>query len=150
VILYPGFKAVSGSRFIAYLEPCSVTVWRPSGSEPSGVIMSDPEKGIITPVSIQIPPTEESKEISIAKEGISITPNPFHSTFQLSVNSKQDVKGVVYVFNALGEKVKEMPLINFIKGSNKISLNGSDLRSGVYMVEIHMGDVTTVKKIVKL
>ncbi|MEO6329265.1 MAG: M4 family metallopeptidase [Ginsengibacter sp.] len=149
VILFPGFRAVSGARFIAYLEPCSSTMWRPSGSDGYEVIMSDAEKGIKNPVTLQIDPEAKSEDISVT-DGVSIAPNPFHSSFVLSINSKENTKAMVSVYNALGVKVKEVPGINLIKGLNKVPLNGSTLVNGVYLVEVHMGSLKTVKKIVKL
>ena len=64
-------------------------------------------------------------------------------------SGKQDTKGIVYVFNSLGAKVKEITGINLKTGNNKISLDGFGFANGVYMVEIHMGDIKMVKKIVK-
>lgn len=155
VILYPGFKAVTGSKFVAYLEPCSSTMWRSSGDKPADVIMSDAERGIKNPVSIPatpLPPTSaaEQKDLFFAKDDISVTPNPFHSTFDLSVSSKQNIRGAVYIYNSLGVKVKEMPGISFTRGSNKVSVNGFSLANGMYMVEVQLGDMKITKRIVKM
>ena len=121
-------------------------MWRSADSHTSGVIMSDAEKGIKNPVSVKIAPTD----LPLAADGISIVPNPFHSTFDLSIKSKQNIKGMVAVFNSLGVKVREISGINLIKGANKISVSGSGLANGVYTVEIYTGNVKTVRKIVKL
>ena len=150
VILYPGFRAVTGAKFVAYLEPCSSTMWKSSKPDSSGIIMSDAEKGIKNPVSIGIPTPVTAKDISFPGHDISITPNPFHSTFDLSINSKQGIRAQVSIFNSLGVKVKEISGVNLIKGFNKTSLSGSSFAAGVYMVEISMGGVRTIKKIVKM
>ena len=48
IVLYPGFIAGSGSKFVAYLEPCSSTMWR---TEPPKITMSEAEKKAIPGVA---------------------------------------------------------------------------------------------------
>lgn len=149
VILYPGFRALSGSKFVAYLEPCSSTMWRSSGTDDGGVIKSNAERGIkdVPPVStLPVGPADAA----LADASISVYPNPFHSVFDVSVVSKEDTKGVVYVFNSLGVKIKEIRGVNLTRGNNKISVDGFGLANGVYLVEVHMGNIKTMKKIVKM
>jgi Zn-dependent metalloprotease len=147
VILYPGFRAVSGSKFVAYLEPCSSTMWKSSKPDSSGVIMSDAEKGIKNPVTIKTP---IANDVSLDEDGISITPNPFHSTFKLSIRSKQNTKAEISIINSIGVRMKKIGVIDLIKGVNTTSLSGAGLLPGVYMVEINMGETKAVKKIVKM
>ena len=147
VILYAGFKAPAGSRFIAYLEPCSSTMYKGNGAD--HVTMSDAERGIktpIVPISKQSPVVENTN----ASNEISISPNPFKSNFTLTINSKEEQKGRVAIFNSIGIKMQEKASINISKGFNKISFDGSALAEGVYMVEITMGDTKTVRKIMKM
>jgi Zn-dependent metalloprotease len=145
VILYPGFRAASGSKFVAYLEPCSSTMWR-SSNDSSGIIMSDPEKGIKPPISIN---ADEDLMEKVANS-LYVNPNPFHSKFDLSINSTQNEKAQVYIINSLGQNVKTISGLAVTKGFNKISIDGANLTKGVYMVEVHIGDTKTVKKVVKL
>ena len=147
VILYPGFRADDGSHFVAYLEPCSSTMWR-TGSPSSNIIMSDEEKGIKNQKSY----SKESVKVpdNIIADKISVAPNPFTSSFELSIHSDQDVKAQVFIYSPLGIKVKQKDGINLSKGLNKISFDCPNLEKGVYMVEINMGDVKTVKRIVKM
>ena len=147
MILYAGFKAPAGSRFIAYLEPCSSTMYKGNGAD--HVTMSDAERGIktpIVPISKQSPVVENTN----ASNEISISPNPFKSNFTLTINSKEEQKGRVAIFNSIGIKMQEKASINISKGFNKISFDGSALAEGVYMVEITMGDTKTVRKIMKM
>ncbi len=154
VTLYTGFIAPAGSRFRAYLEPCSSTRYRGNGTQNNdiegdgGITMSDPEKGIknsFASAQKTTPATSVNE-----RSGISMSPNPFVSSFELSINSKQEVKAQVSIYNSLGIKVKGLEKVNLNKGSNNITVDGSSFARGVYMVEITMGDVKTVRKIVKM
>ena len=146
VILYAGFRAPVGSRFTAYLEPCSSTMYKNSGTD--NVTMSDAERGIKTPiVAVQ----KQTPVTSVAeRSGISMSPNPFVSSFDLSINSNQEMKAQVSIYNSLGIKVKGLERVSLNKGVNKISVDGSSFARGVYMVEITMGDAKTTRKIVKM
>lgn len=147
VILYPGFKASAGSKFVAYLEPCSSTMWRTANND-RGIVMSDAEKGIkpMTPVV----EAARKAEQPLPTTGITVSPNPFSSTFNLSINWKQDEKMQVNVYNAAGVKVLEKQGVNLNKGANQLTFNGSNLAKGVYMVEINIGETRTLKKVVKM
>ena len=147
VVLSPGFTATEGSKFVAYLEPCSSTMWK-QGNNNGGVIMSDPEKGIKNVVPIVS--AKEAVKSSVSAESISINPNPFTTNFEVSINSKSDVKAQVTIYSSLGVKVSEKAGINVSKGFNKMTFDGSNYSRDVYMVEINMNGEKTVKKIVKM
>jgi len=139
VIMYPGFIAQSGSNFVAYIEPCSSTMWRTS----SDVTMSDAEKGVVNNVlAVQDAVANEA-------DGISIAPNPFNSKFELSLNLIKGENAKIVIYNTLGVKVKDVIDRNLSEGLNKLTFDCKDLSTGVYMIEINIGDTKTVKRIVK-
>ena len=70
-------------------------------------------------------------------------------SFILSINSKNNVKAQVTIYNSYGAKVKEQTGVNLAKGLNKLSLNCSSFASGVYMIEVNLGNSKILKKIVK-
>lgn len=148
VVLYPGFRAISGSDFVAYLEPCSSTRWLTPPKE----IKSDAEMGIRTPV-IAKAGTEtsaaNSKITTAVDDAVSVAPNPFSGSFTLTINSPKDVKAQVIIYNSFGAKVKQETGINLRKGVNKIPFNGATLSAGAYMLEVHFGDSKVMKKIIK-
>ena len=146
IILYPGFRAPVGSRFTAYREPCSSTMYKGSGND--HINMSDAERGIKSIVPIVS--AREAANTVTANESISINPNPFTTSFELSINAKQDVKAQVTIFNSLGSRVDTKAGINVSKGFNKIHFDGANMSKGVYMVEINMNGEKTVKKIIKM
>lgn len=145
VILYPGFRAPVGSRFTAYLEPCSVTMYKGSDN----VNMSDAEKGIKVIVSENISKPVIENNVNTDNR-ITINPNPFTTNFELSINAKQDAKVQVAIFNSLGSKITERAGINVNKGFNKIHFDGSKMSKGIYLVEINMNGEKTVRKIIKM
>jgi hypothetical protein len=113
--------------------------------------MSDAEKGIRTPVALK---ADTSNEAALANktttEGVSIAPNPFTGSFVVTINAKKDGRAQVAIYNSFGGKIKEQQGVNLVKGINKVSFNGSNLASGVYMLEVNFGDSKLVKKIVKV
>ena len=148
VLLEPGFTAQSGSNFVAYLEPCSSTRWLTNPAP----IMSDAEKGIRNPVALKADTTNTSQAATantLLSQGINIAPNPFTQSFVLTINAKKDGVAQVIIYNSYGAKVQQQTGVNLIKGSNRLTLNGSKLASGVYMLEVNFGDSKIVKKIIK-
>ena len=145
VILSPGFTAVNGSNFVAYLEPCSSTRWKTLPP-----VMSDAEKGITNNVAQKANTAQESAVANEkADESVTVAPNPFSATFVLSINAKKEGKAQVAIYNSFGAKLKEQTNVNLLKGINKLSFDCSKFASGVYMLEVNFGDSKIVKKIIK-
>ncbi|WP_153798103.1 M4 family metallopeptidase [Foetidibacter luteolus] len=145
VRLLPGFTAQSGSNFIAYLEPCSSTRWRTTGEQ---VIMSDPEKGIKPPVAVNVDNSGELERLA-QEPGVEVSPNPFAQSFILTINAKKEGKAQIVLYNSYGARVQRQAGVNLIKGVNRVTVDGSALASGMYMVEVNMGDSKLVKKVIK-
>jgi hypothetical protein len=146
IVLNPGFKADNGSNFVAYLNPCSSTLYKSSNPGAFNIVMSDAEKGLKPPITNQ----QELQKEPDAGESIFISPNPFSSSFVLSINSKQNVKAQVNIYNSVGVRVKEQIKINLLQGVNKVHVDGISFSKGVYTVEIIMGDIKAIKKVVKI
>ncbi len=147
VILSPGFTAVNGSNFVAYLEPCSSTRWL-TNSEP---VLSDAEKGIREPVlqnAFVSPKSAMTNEN--ANQDVIVTPNPFSGAFTVSINAVSDSKAQVIIYNSLGTRIKVQPGVNLLKGNNTLNFDGSNFAPGMYMLEVNFGDSKIVKKIIKI
>ena len=69
---------------------------------------------------------------------LKVYPNPTSTSVEISSNSIIDK---IEVYNMLGAK------INSIQNSNKIYLN--DYKSGIYIIKIYSGNLSTVRKIIK-
>jgi hypothetical protein len=128
VILRPGFLANSGSTFYAFNNGCSAPL-SPETKNPVNQLSS------ITALT--------------STDGIQIMPNPFNSSFELSVTVNNDEPASIIIYNTLGAQVKELKQQQLTAGRNAINFDCSELASGIYLVEIKAGDTRTVKKIVK-
>ena len=151
VILRPGFRATAGSNFIAYLEPCSSTRWA-NPPEDTNIVMSDAEKGILTPPNNTLTVAKESVVApdEASASGTTVVPNPFRTNFDIHLRSEKETKAQVIVYNSVGKNVQTKSNIAIGKGMNKVTINGANLANGMYMVEIIMDGVKTVKKVMKM
>ncbi len=144
VVLYPGFRAQSGSRFKAYLEPCSSTRWKTAPKE----TLSEAEKnGTVNANKVSSAAATANKPKS--DEIVSVMPNPFTNSFSVSINAGKAARVDISVYNTLGAKVQQQQGINLIKGNNNILFNVAGFASGTYMLEVNFGDFKIVKKMVK-
>jgi len=134
VVLKPGFIAQDGSKFIAYIDSSSA---------------KPPASYSITASNENNAATQSAIQKANSNEMVSVAPNPFSSTFIVSVNSARDVKALVIIYNSVGVKVKQQTGLNLIKGINKISLSCPGLAQGVYTLEVNFDNSKVVKKIVK-
>lgn len=142
VVLLPGFKAQSGSNFVAYLEPCSSTRWG------APALLSDAEKGKVTSV-ISATSAIANKLNEQVADKITVIPNPFSKSFTATINAEKDAKVQVNIYNSFGVKVKEQNGVSLVKGINKLSFDCSNFAAGTYMLEVNFGDSKMTKKIIK-
>ena len=75
-------------------------------------------------------------------------PNPTNNVTNLAFNLNQEQDVNVAVFNMLGEKVYSVDNGKMSAGQHIITLDGSTLQSGVYLVRFTTDNVTTVKRLV--
>jgi hypothetical protein len=77
---------------------------------------------------------------------ISIHPNPFINQFEVRFSREMDV--TLNLYNALGKRIDRI----YSNGSVKeIQVNGSDMRSGIYILEIvneENGEIVEKRKII--
>lgn len=76
-------------------------------------------------------------------------PNPFNesTTVKYNLQKVEDAKLVIYT--TLGEKVFEVVEKNQTSGPQQIRIDGANLKSGMYIYELHAGDNTSVGKMIK-
>ncbi|MDP4174633.1 MAG: T9SS type A sorting domain-containing protein [Bacteroidota bacterium] len=77
-------------------------------------------------------------------------PNPFNPMTTIDYSIPENSLVVLKVFNVLGEEVKT--LVNEVKsrGRYSVSLNASELTSGIYYYQIRAGNYISVKKMTLL
>lgn len=143
IVLSDGFFATNGSTFRTNIDNCIVYSSRQS-DHAAGITNHSPY--INTGITLN------SKKALLGEnlEILSINPNPFTTSFNLTINAKNTTKAEVSIFNSVGVKVKTLPVINAAKGNNKINVDGSSFAKGVYLVEVRMGEEKIIKKVIKL
>jgi len=77
---------------------------------------------------------------------ISVSPNPFNSICRIFIEggANEHITGALY--NILGEKIKKID-VDLSYGNNIISIDGSELNSGVYFVKLTNGNKDFSKRI---
>ncbi|MPM17523.1 hypothetical protein SDC9_63918 [bioreactor metagenome] len=83
-----------------------------------------------------------------ATETIGVYPNPAESTTGLMFRSDETGNAVVNVYSIDG-KLAISKQVNIVSGSNLVNINVSDLSSGNYLVEVRIGSVSKVGKLIK-
>ncbi|MBC7187616.1 MAG: lamin tail domain-containing protein [Calditrichaeota bacterium] len=77
-------------------------------------------------------------------------PNPFNPTTYVDVYLPSNTHVSMVIFNALGQKVKEVVNAPLAAGSHRIVVDGSDLPSGVYLYRLQAGEFTATRRMVLL
>lgn len=75
-------------------------------------------------------------------------PNPFNPVTEIVFRVRQEVSVVLKVYDILGREVKTLINEKMNAGSHRISFDGKDLPSGMYLYAITMGNFHSVKKMV--
>ncbi|MFO7446577.1 MAG: endo-1,4-beta-xylanase [Ignavibacteriaceae bacterium] len=75
-------------------------------------------------------------------------PNPFNPETKISFNLPYQSDVRILLIDALGRVVKEIVSGNFSSGLHNVTLNASNLSSGVYFYKIEAGSFIDVKKLV--
>lgn len=89
--------------------------------------------------------TEELTSVS----GVSVAPNPFGNSTEISFDLANDSEVSVVVTDLTGRVVLNIPATNYTSGAHKVSLDGSSLNSGVYNYTLKVGNDVVTKRIVK-
>ena len=82
-----------------------------------------------------------------AINGLSIYPNPVHTTAKVSLNIDNSAKVTLRVFDMTGKLHSEMVYQNVPPGSNLFDLNATDLSSGTYVLAATLADERTISKL---
>lgn len=81
---------------------------------------------------------------------INVYPNPTRDEATLSVTLEKAAQAVVEIYDLQGKKVTDAMQKDLVIGENKIALNTTDLKNGVYFVQLTVnGKTTSTKLIVK-
>ncbi|MCF7804878.1 MAG: T9SS type A sorting domain-containing protein [Candidatus Marinimicrobia bacterium] len=75
-------------------------------------------------------------------------PNPFNPTTSITFSLKKSGQATLELYNVLGKRVRTLTDGNYTAGQHTLTLNGSNLPSGVYYYKLTAGQFTSVKKCV--
>lgn len=91
-----------------------------------------------------------NEDVNKPEESISISqnqPNPFTGTTKIEINTTVSAPALIEVTNIMGQTVYTTN-IGMISGSQRIELNVSDLKSGVYFYTVTVGNESATKKMI--
>ncbi|MEO8150535.1 MAG: M4 family metallopeptidase [Bacteroidia bacterium] len=144
VILYPGFRAISGSKFYAYLEPCAISRYK-GASGPPPPVMSDAEKGII-----KYEESSSSTGLSL-DDAITAGPNPVTDELNLTVILPTESQVKIQLFDALGNVIENWDEFESLShGLHNLTYSTSRISPGMYFVNVSINGQNHMKKIVKV
>lgn len=84
-------------------------------------------------------------------DDVKVSPNPVINSCMIEFNIDDDSDVEINIYNAVGQLEKVLLKNNFMqKGTLRIDANLSDLRTGVYYMQIKAGEKLSTKKITKI
>lgn len=127
----------SGNGDDVYIDEVTVTGISTSGARTTGAS--------VTITKLHAASIEE--EIDNPRE-FEVFPNPFSDQIMVSLESEQETSAIITLYDLNG-KVQLERLNGISKGTNLIEVNTTELKSGLYLLEINSGDVKIVKRLIK-
>lgn len=80
---------------------------------------------------------------------IKVFPNPFSTNTSIEFNLADNKNISVSIFDIAGRSIKTIPTNNLVSGVNKISIDLSNLQSGIYFCKISSNDNRQTIKLIK-
>ena len=77
---------------------------------------------------------------------VSVFPNPFAETATINVSLESSAVVTVEVVNSVGQTVSRVDY-GTLTGNQNLTLDGTNLNSGVYFVHVRIGDVLSTKRV---
>ncbi len=153
----PGVNTTIGGTTIAAIGGQEVTLYPDFLAAPTGngsvlITASDCDFSALKLDYNSNPSVSINKPIDSygEKRVFQIYPNPFSSTFEISITLSQDEQVNVILYNSLGAKIKDLLESSLTNGNNKFAFDGSGLAPGVYLIEINVGGERSVRRLVKV
>ncbi|RLD75806.1 MAG: hypothetical protein DRJ15_16435 [Bacteroidetes bacterium] len=87
-------------------------------------------------------PEQDTRELTIF-------PNPITEETKLVINLAEESIVKVEVFNAFGTKVTELTQHSYSEGEHQFRWDGGDVKAGVYIIKMTVGDMVYTSKVVK-
>ncbi|MBK8633652.1 MAG: T9SS type A sorting domain-containing protein [Saprospiraceae bacterium] len=93
-------------------------------------------------------PNFGAQKANIGIQQLSMYPNPFAGQLFLQVRVANNQNTTLRLFDQLGKLARTMP-INLNQGEQTVSMDFSDLHSGVYIYQINVDDQIQSGKLIK-
>ncbi|HYV90967.1 MAG TPA: T9SS type A sorting domain-containing protein [Chitinophagales bacterium] len=87
-------------------------------------------------------------EAGVIKNSIEIYPNPFSSLTTITLSLGENAFATIELFDLTGRKFKTLLDENVAAGDHKLYLNGDQLSSGLYFLQLKMNGEVVTKKII--
>jgi hypothetical protein len=85
--------------------------------------------------------------IELLKENISISPNPFHNTLEIAIDTEESGNAQITINNMLNQLVFD-GTFEMHSGANVLKIN-PNITTGIYILRVAIGGKTVVQKIIK-
>jgi flagellar hook assembly protein FlgD len=102
--------------------------------------------------SVRFANAEEIKTIAPSKNTLSVVPNPFSNSTNISFSLSQSQKVSVQIFDMQGRSIKTLVDAQTEAGTHQLTWNarndnGSAVVTGIYLLKIQAGNFVETKKI---
>ncbi|MCF8406009.1 MAG: T9SS type A sorting domain-containing protein [Bacteroidales bacterium] len=80
-------------------------------------------------------------------ESFSVFPNPFNQETHVAFVLESSENAEVILYNLIGEQVLNIPMKEYNAGRNVVTINAAEMPSGIYFVNLKIGDRIFTKKV---
>ena len=158
-LIYSNSGSISGNFVTVWTVPSPIAV----GYYTANITFSNPAQEISNAYTIFVTPCSKQKsatisdtsdtsevnqpiqEMSSSKFDFTVYPNPNEGNFTIELLEAEDMKPYsVQIFNSLGMLISKIEHCNVYQ----ITVNRTDLPSGIYYVKLSMGNNIAIKKVI--
>ena len=97
--------------------------------------------------NVVVNPFPSSIDNIFSEEHVNIYPNPSNNITYIEINSLESNLAHISIINILGEKVKDINM-QLKEGKNVKSVNTSELKKGIYFIDININNSSITQKLI--
>jgi len=90
---------------------------------------------------------ETDKNVQPAGQHITVSPNPCSGHAELVFEMEEPCHATLKIYNIAGKQVEAVRALKLCAGTNRIDLDVSDYRNGIFLAVINAGNKTLTGKI---
>ncbi len=123
----------------------------PPGEYQCEIVVSDDRLETRIPVLLSIiPHTYEDEDVVTGIDRLSVYPNPFNPTLNISYNLSESGMVELAVYNLKGQKIKTLIESFQENGDHKLCWEASNMPSGIYFLKIKSASFNEIEKVILL